>query len=128
MLGFIVGLILTLIGCSTLTTEYRKIGQIELQRSFRTLPDRPMPDTTVTLKNVTVKIVASRNAFEHVKFAQNDKILGYATRNNEIWVLGKMVNGKIIVNQGVLGHELNHLLNFANPDIADPDKLDELGV
>lgn len=29
---------------------------------------------------------------------------------------------------GNMGHELNHLLNFKNPKVADPDKLDELGL
>jgi hypothetical protein len=43
-------------------------------------------------------------------------------------VFGKMVNGKIIMNQVILGHEFNHLLNFENPKIADPDKLDDLGA
>ncbi len=27
-----------------------------------------------------------------------------------------------------LCHEFNHLLNFKNPKIANPDKLDELGL
>ena len=41
-------------------------------------------------------------------------------------MFGRAVNGKIVLNQAVLGHELNHLLNFTDPDVANPDKLEEV--
>ena len=40
----------------------------------------------------------------------------------------KRVKGKVVLNQAILGHELTHLLNFKNPDIANPDKLDDIGA
>jgi hypothetical protein len=38
----------------------------------------------------------------------------------------KVVGGKIIVNQAVLGHEMTHLLHFKDPEVVDPDTLDRL--
>ena len=35
-------------------------------------------------------------------------------------------NNKIILNQIVLGHELNHLLQFADQEISNPDELDKI--
>lgn len=83
----------------------------------------------VELKNVKVYIVSDRRDFDWDKAsAYGSPVLGYAKRNNEIHVLGKRVGDKIVVNQAILGHELNHLLNFKNPNIANPDKLDDLGT
>ena len=54
--------------------------------------------------------------------------MGYATDRNEIFVFGKRVGDQIVVDQSILGHELNHLLNFTNPSVANPDTLAELGL
>ena len=48
-------------------------------------------------------------------------VKGCATNNNEIFVIGTEINGKIVIDDEVLGHELRHLLNWANPEIANPD-------
>ena len=42
---------------------------------------------------------------------------------NGIYVFGKRVKGKIIVNGAILGHELTRQLNFANVGVVNPDKL-----
>ena len=83
----------------------------------------------VLLKNVRIYIVGNRRFFSWDRAAAyGSPVAGYANRKNEIWLFGRIVKGKIILNQAVLGHELNHLLNFKNPKIADPDKLDDLGA
>jgi hypothetical protein len=116
-------------GCVTLATDYRKIGFKEMQRGFATLEKRPSLHETITLENITVHIIGNRDSFKWDKAAAfGSPVLGYATRKNEIYIFGAYAGGKIIINQGILGHELNHLLNFKNPIIADPDKLDDLGA
>lgn len=81
------------------------------------------------LKNVKVHIVGHRRHFNWERAAAyGSPVVGYANRKNEIWLFGKIVKGKIVLNQSVLGHEFNHLLNLKNPKIADPDKLDDLGA
>ena len=42
---------------------------------------------------------------------------GWAVKNNTIYVVGeKQADGRITVDQRVLGHELQHLLNWTQPD------------
>ncbi len=46
---------------------------------------------------------------------------GWATDSNEICVWGYEYNGVIVPDYAVLGHEIGHLLNFADPTFKDPD-------
>ena len=118
-----------LAGCVTLATDYRKIGFKEMQRGFAALEKSPTLNETIKLKNVTIHVVGDRRHFKWDRAAAfGSPVLGYANRKNEIYIFGAYAGGKIIVNQSILGHELNHLLNFKNPAIADPDKLDDLGA
>jgi len=92
------------------------------------LEELPNLHEVVIIKNVKVHIVGHRRLFSWDRAAAyGSPVAGYANRKNEIWLLGRILKGKIALNQAVLGHELNHLLNFQNPKIADPDKLDGLG-
>ena len=102
---------------------YRVAGFQAHQKSFMSLKATPHLRKTIFLKNVKITIVGSNKLFSKDWCGASDICLGFATTNNEIEILGTVVNGKIIVNQSVLGHELNHLLNFENEIIADPDEL-----
>jgi hypothetical protein len=73
----------------------------------------------VSLKKIEIHIVSDKEQFEW-KDSHRDCV-GYATPNGEIWILGTKKNGKVYFDQSVLGHELQHLMNWANPQIADPD-------
>ncbi|MDY6971038.1 MAG: hypothetical protein SV775_01785 [Thermodesulfobacteriota bacterium] len=119
----------SLIACTSFVTDCRKYAFSTFQRGFGAIDDSPYLHEVVDIKNIKVHIVGHRRFFTYDD-ARNSRygIVGYATKDNEIYVFGKVVKGKIILNQAVLGHELNHLLNFRNPDIADPDRLDELGT
>lgn len=48
--------------------------------------------------------------------------VGCATTAGEVWVRGKVVDGQIIVDQWVLGHEVTHLLNWLDRRIKNPDE------
>ena len=128
-IGFIcLALVCALTGCVSLATDCRKQGFNIIQRGFVSLEESPNLHQVIVLKNVKVHIVGHRRLFSWGRAAAyGSPIAGYASRRNEIWVLGRIVKGKIVVNQAILGHELNHLLNFKNRKIANPDKLDELG-
>jgi hypothetical protein len=51
----------------------------------------------------------------------------YSHPQGIVRVKGKVVKGKIIVPEAVLGHEVLHALQFKTGAYADPDKLTELG-
>lgn len=125
LIGF--GLIFFFIGCTPYTTDSRESGFRMIQKSFNALNETPSLHEVVTLGDVKVHIVGHRRYFHWDKAtAFESGIIGYANRKNEIWLLGRIVNGRIVINQAVLGHELNHLLNFKNYNIANPDRLDRL--
>jgi hypothetical protein len=117
------------IGCAPMATDLRKIGFKDLQKGFDSLEGSPDLHVVVELKNVKVHIVGDRKFFKWDKAAAyGSPVAGYATTGNEIFVFGKVIDGKIVINQAILGHELNHLLNFKNKRVANPDELDDLGA
>ncbi len=123
------GMIFLLAGCTSYTTEFRREGFDFIQKGFAAIEPTPDVYEVVEIKNVKVYIVGDRKHFSYEKAAAfGSPIVGYANTNNEIHLFGKRVGDKIIVNQAVLGHELNHLLNFKNKKIANPDQLEKLGL
>ncbi len=122
-------LLTSLTACGSWTSAQRRSGFREIQRSFEALPATPDLYTVIELERVRVHIVGDRSLFSApTAAAYGSPILAYATPGNAIWLIGKRVNGLIVINQAILGHELQHLLNFKNPAIADPDQLDRLGM
>ncbi|RJR29702.1 MAG: hypothetical protein C4576_34905 [Desulfobacteraceae bacterium] len=125
----LLALIYGLSGCVPLATDVRKEAFRSFDKSFGSLGESPTLNEVIELGGVKVHIVGHRQFFNyHRAAAYGSPVIGYATSNNEIWVFGKVVRGRIVVNQAVLGHELMHLLNFKNRAIADPDRLDDLGA
>lgn len=113
--------------CAPIATDYRREGFNLTQQSFKHFEQDPDLYEVVEIKNIKVYIVGDRKHFKWEKAAAyGSPVLGYATTNNEISLIGKRVGDKIIINQAILGHELNHLLNFKNPKIANPDNLNKL--
>lgn len=118
-----------LAGCGSHVTEYRRMGFDLMQQGFASIENTPDVYEVIELEKVKVYIVGDRKHFNWEKAAAyGSPVAGYANTNNEICLFGKRVGDKIVVNQAILGHEFNHLLNFKNPKIADPDKLDKMGL
>lgn len=116
-------------GCVALATDYRQVGFDEMRKGFETFDRDPEMHEVIILKDVKIHIVGDRRKFAHPR-ANRPGVLtqGYATPDNEIYILGATRNGRIVINQGVLGHEVNHLLFWHNPRVHDPDKLEDIGA
>lgn len=124
-----IGLAFCLVGCVSLATDLRKEGFDSIQKGFSQLKETPDLHKVIVLKEVKIHIVGHRSLFSwNVAAAYGSPIAAYANTNNEIWIIGTLVNGKVVINQAVLGHELKHLLNFKEPGVANPDALDDLGA
>ena len=106
-------IILFLTACSWDSSLYRQQGFQGFDRSVGDL-QRISEPVTVEL-SVTVHIVPDSTSIPCGTAAAG------CASGNEIWVIGYRYGDKIVVNQAVLGHELNHLLNFNNRDIQNPD-------
>ena len=115
------------IGCSPIASRYRKQGFDYIQKGFAHLPDSPDLYEEIVIDRLKIIIVGSREHFKWEEAERADSgILAYATDKNEIYLLGKRIGDKIVINQAVLGHELNHIINFNTPKIADPHQMDKL--
>ena len=106
--------------------DYNKAGFRRFCEGFATTDEAPELNMTLEIDNLKVHVVGSREFFKWDKARNGPGIAGYATKKNHIWVFGRYAGGKIVLNQAILGHELNHLLNFKNGEIADPDELEGL--
>lgn len=119
-------LVSLLTGCSSYIAD-REQGFTMIERGFSGLEATPGLYREIRLESVKVIIVGDREQFKWQKAAAKDSaIIGYATPHNEIWIFGKVVDGRIVINEAVIGHELVHLLNFQDATIANPDRLQEL--
>lgn len=96
-----------------------------LSSAFKSLEKDPSLAKVIKLEKVRVYIVGDSSKFGNHLFREKRlKIQGYARRKNEIWILGRRdKSNRIVLNPWVLGHELQHLLNFKEPEIANPDNL-----
>lgn len=45
------------------------------------------------------------------------------TGMDSIWIQGRIKKGLFVLNHATLGHELNHVLNFRNTIVIDPDQI-----
>jgi len=51
----------------------------------------------------------------------------YSHPEGAIRIVGKKINGKIVLCPAVLGHEVQHALEYQDGEFANPDKLEEFG-
>lgn len=120
----IIAILSVVTGCSASYVGNREQAFNMIQQGFSSLESTPGLHQEVQLRNVKVVIVGDREQFEWKKAAAaNSHVAGYATPDNEIWIFGKVVNGQVVVNEAIIGHELMHLLNFSTQSVANPDQL-----
>ena len=119
----------TISGCNSLFLYDMKNGQNALSSAYHHLEAAEDLDMTVTLNTVKIRIIGDQDKFRG-RYGLSESVSGYVRINKdhtaEICILGYRANGKIVVNQLVLGHELTHILNHKNRAIAEPDKIEEL--
>jgi len=106
---------------------YLKKGQVEFNKSWDSLPESPFEVLKIPV-SFNVVVVPDRSFFDWDK--ARDKSSGiFSYYNNDtstLWTIGKLHKGRILLHQSVIGHELNHSLNFKEVSITNPDKLEEL--
>ncbi len=103
-------------GCVSLATEQRRDAFNLYQEAFRHLPPLEKP-LTVVIDRLTVRIVPKIEP----------PLGGMAISPSTIIIEGRIVDGKVVINQAILGHELQHILAWKS-DVANPDELDEIGA
>lgn len=115
-------------GCAPveIRADYLQKGFDYTQLGFDSLPESRPLNEKIVLNDIKVHIVGSLEEFEKNKFCV-DKV-GISVdpgRKHEIWVVGKKLKGKIIINQIVLGNQLSHLIHFNRPDVACPSRMED---
>jgi len=100
-------------------------GFLDMLSCFNDLRETPELHEIIELSNgLKIHIVGNTDKFEwdYARISEH-RILGYFNpETNEIWILGKVHKGKLIVNEATLGHEMLHYLGSICPGLADPDK------
>lgn len=75
-------------------------------------------ELNIKINDVVIHIISDRKYMP----CKNKDTVGCASRD-EVWVLGYLYKGKIIINSEVLGHEMWHIIQQRYPDkIHNPDK------
>jgi hypothetical protein len=71
---------------------------------------------TIPLGDVTVHIVALPEQLPPVAGVDQQRMRGAAYRNGHIWVVGEVIDGKLVAHEQALAHEIEHLLNWRDPE------------
>ena len=97
-----------------------------MQLGYAHLPESGPLNETIEITDLKVHIVGSLEVYDAHKGRTDDARHAAGDRGiaHELWVVGKLSRGRIIVNQVILGHELKHLLQLHNPDVMSPFKLE----
>lgn len=110
-------IVLFLTGCTSITTQLREDGFNRQWAAF----ERIQGDRTYAEAEIRVKVIVTENM--PAGWAGS-----YSHPQGVIRIRGKMVNGKIVVPSCVLGHEVEHALQFqTGGKFLNPDELKQLG-
>jgi hypothetical protein len=88
-----------------------------IQKDFDSVRSTPDLNEVVELRNVTVHIVSTPEELARAKASTKP----VASSRPELYIIGKRVGRRIVVNQAVLGQDLLRLLGDEDPRIAVPD-------
>lgn len=105
-------------GCSSNKDMYldsRDIAFMESWRGYNQL-NKVYVNHVIEIENLRVYFTSD----DLGKTKDGRKIIGLATSNGVIIINATILEGKIVTNEMVLGHELLHILNRKDSFVADP--------
>ena len=120
---FCLASILTLSSCTPVEIrgDYLQKGFDYTNLGYTSLPESSPLNETVVIKNLRVIIVGSLDQYQRRRITQNvDDTAQPVEPRHDIWIIGKKLKGKIIINQVVLGYELKNLMHLIRPDVLCP--------
>ena len=107
---------------------YRKAGFDNFNKEFDSLPDTPDLDETVVI-HLKIRVVGDRSKFTWKDAREKESgVVAFSSLPPPIIeTIGKRVKGGIVLNQALLGHELQHHVKWAGKGdtFVNPDKLDK---
>jgi len=124
---FCLASILTLPSCAPVEIrgDYLQKGFDYTNLGYTSLPESSPLNETLIIKNLRVIIVGSLDEYQRRRITHGqDDTAQPAEPRHDIWIIGKKLKGKIIINQVVLGYELKHLMHLIRPDVLCPRDLE----
>lgn len=108
-------------GCVPSSTIARMDGFNAQWRGFDALPSDPSLYYETEIK-VKVIVVGDPSRVGYPGAAAT-----YSHPEGIIRISGKQIKGKIVLCPAVIGHEIQHALQFQSENFVDPDKMEEYG-
>jgi hypothetical protein len=103
-------------GCAPAATVARKDGFNAQWRGFSSIPGQPSEREAV----ISVRVIVTEDLPPGVAAT-------YSHPQGIIRIRGKAVDGKAVVCESVLGHEVMHALQFQDGGFVNPDELEGMG-
>lgn len=124
--GAMLAVALTTTGCTSIN-DYRKAGLQQYQQvalSYR--GDVENYHRSIRIGDLTVNLIGHPSMFPVPEYRDPVRGIAGCADRNAIWVLVRRDQaGRVYINEGLLGHELMHVLHFALPgEVMDPDRLE----
>ena len=108
-------------GCVPTATIARMDGFNAQWRGFASLPSDPSLSYETEIK-VKVIVVGDSSQTRYP-----GAVATYSHPDGIIRIMGKMVNGKIVLCPAVIGHEIQHALQYQDGQFVNPDRMEEYG-
>ncbi|MCF8146716.1 MAG: hypothetical protein K9N21_22645 [Deltaproteobacteria bacterium] len=123
------GLLMLVSGCSPveIRADYLQTGFDYHNLGYTALPESSPLNKTMAIKNLRINIVGREDQYQPRRITYDNDSPGQPMEpSHEIWVVGKKLKGKIILNQVVLGNELKHLMHSIDSEVACPCNIEDL--
>ena len=105
--------------------DYLQKGFDYTNLGYTSLPVSSQLNKTIIIKNLRVIIVGSLDEYQSRRIThEKDYTAQPMEPRHDIWVIGKKLKGKIIINQVILGYELKNLMHLIQPDVLCPCDLE----
>ena len=101
--------------------DYLQKGFDYTNLGYTSLPESSPMNETIIIENLRIIIVGSLDEYQRRRITQEkDDTAQPAEPGHDIWIIGRKLKGKIIINQVVLGYELKRLMHLIRPDVLCP--------